>query len=243
MRKELLLLAKSFKHGGYCLAGCEIVRDDNGNAYLTHHWVRPVTKGQLGTSCGAVPADWCQAVSVLDVIEVEFEHQSPIIGQPENWLMKPNSIRKLYSFSNLPALRPLSVDCAPLWQDCAVRDDQIRPAIAEMAQASLTLISPQNLSFSLELKEHSSDKLSRKIYASFIHNGHRFDRIKVTDPALYRLFKNQFPNVIGQTVYRNLRHGDQYFLTMSLSPFFNGFHYVLVAAVIDQTGYLNRTYR
>lgn len=74
MRKKVILLTKSLKNGGYCVAGID---------YYTGQWIRLVsgnqeTKGAL-EKCG-VP------YKPLDIVIVDNITPMPIQYQPENYL-------------------------------------------------------------------------------------------------------------------------------------------------------------
>lgn len=244
MQKELLVLAKSQKPGGFCVAGVEIEKSAEGQRNLTSNWIRPVVDKPGEGKIGSIPYAACEGFFVFDVINVELAEHCPEPGQPENWLWSGADLNKVVTIPNHDILGGLANHDEDIWfDDHTHRDDQIS-LIYEHNQGidrSLMMVQPEQLSFKLELQ----DENKKKIFASFIHKGKKLEHIPVTDPILHRLFARQFPTDIGESVVKTLKHGDRYWLTMSLTPRFTAMecHYVLVAAVIDQTGYLNRNYR
>jgi hypothetical protein len=245
MGKELLVLAKSRKPGGFCVAGIEIDISSNGQRRLSNRWLRPVTEIKDNGDIGALPASACRDFGVLDLIELDFVEYSPAFGQPENWRWAETNITTLYKCNYTPELSQFIDPAKPLWfDDKTVRDDEIsiHNTTGHNMTHSLMLVKPKKLSFLLSLNTRSN---APRIKASFEVNNRIYRNIPVTDPVIFRIFKNQFPLCPNNEVEKKLFHNDDYWLTMSLSPCFGprNSRYVLVAAVIDKTSYLQRQYR
>lgn len=80
MEKEIIVLAKSSKHGEFCIAGIDT---------STGEWVRPVSNNPLYE--GSVPHDDIRyadgtELQVLDKVKIKFLSHSPSRSQPENYL-------------------------------------------------------------------------------------------------------------------------------------------------------------
>lgn len=80
MSKEIVILAKSFKRGGYCIAGIDTT---------TGEWIRPISNDISNE--GAVPvADIIYTdgnqVEILDIVEIEISSHKPTESQPENYI-------------------------------------------------------------------------------------------------------------------------------------------------------------
>ncbi|ONM43001.1 hypothetical protein BXT89_15200 [Halopseudomonas pachastrellae] len=243
MRKDILVLAKSWKEGGFCIAGLELTRTQSGSRMLTHNWIRPVLPKADGSMTGAIPHELCASVSVLDIVTLDGMVHAPTAMQPENWLVPAHDMSVSGCVQKPVLLQRFAHEHGGIWHDArTLRDDQVAADTPVGASGSLRLIAPADLVFSLQLNE-SSTGIKRRISAAFTHEGRRYSGIPVTEPALTRVFKNQFPHAVGHVVERRLNHGDRYCLTLSLSPVWkDGNRYILGAAVIDYTGYLNRTY-
>ena len=250
MQKEILILAKSIKHGGCCVAGVEIEYTAGGTRVLGKQWVRPVSETATGTSSGAIPKTECDSFCVGDIVLVDLDRPAPTFAQSENWIWAGTPFRKTGEVKDNRILGCLTEGYQKIWFDPRTsRDDQISESEAREQGIghSLILVAPENLVLDLELKQ-TAYGASKRIFASFSCQGKTYKRLAVTDPALRKVFWNQFPQELGSTVRKTLKHGDKYWLTLSLSPSFApdwggpAHHYVLVAAVIDHSGYLNRTY-
>lgn len=241
MLKQILVLAKSYKTGGYCVGGLELVVESDGQRYITKNWIRPVTIAENGEHKGCLPHSICSEFNVFDVIELDLIPADPIFGQPENYLIQDLRIQKVDCLEVIDCLRHFEKHNLMPWHDTrTVRDDQIssEALAAESPYCSLMLIQPENLVFTLTLDLN----FKRKLYASFTYQGKAYQRIPVTEPALLKLFKNQYPLATGSSYDLVLRNADAYWLTLSLTPEFLGHHYMLVAGVLDHCGYLNRSY-
>lgn len=86
MDKYFICLANSYKHGGRCVAGvevlwdgvkCKVVREDNG----APRWIRPICKD---THTGEIPNHVAQLINVLDVVKLEGVELCPCAAQNEN---------------------------------------------------------------------------------------------------------------------------------------------------------------
>lgn len=235
------MLAKSRKASGYCVAGLELISQKGTPGKQLGDWIRPVFPCNANAQhSAAVPAPLCGNFSVLNVIEFGVLESTPTQYQPENWLAPEfhvNGIKHLTSLNSLAA----ACDSNNVWYDLNTqRDDQVsqRTISASANSKSLMFIQPENLEFTLR----NDDKGKRNVLASFIHNEQHYTDLIVTDPAIERLFKNQFPVQRGQCNITPLRNADNYWLTLSLTPEYRGLRYVLVAAVVDHSGYINRNY-
>lgn len=250
MQKEILILAKSAKHGGYCVAGVEVEQAAGGHRVLGNNWVRPVSELSDGTCSGAIPREMCDSFQVGDIVIADLKGHAPVVGQQENWVWAGTPFKSAGKVSDIRVLRYLTAPAQPIWFDVSTnRDDQVSECtvIRNGIGHSLMLVAPEDLVFSLEV-EQTSYGLRKRIFATFSHQGKTFQRLVVTEPSLRKIFSNQFPREEGVTVSKRLNHKDSYWLTLSLSPKFSGtcggpaYHYLLVAAVIDHSGYLNRRY-
>ena len=86
MDKFFICLANSYKHGGRCIAGVEIlwdgqrskvIRDDSGAA----KWIRPICRD---TNTGEIPNHIAMMINLLDVVRLEGVEPCPANAQQEN---------------------------------------------------------------------------------------------------------------------------------------------------------------
>ena len=85
MDKELLILAKSMKQGGYCVAGLAIEQTASGEANLTQQWIRPVTNNPQSGCAGSLSFASCQDFQVFDRVRFPLQGPAEVEGQQENW--------------------------------------------------------------------------------------------------------------------------------------------------------------
>ena len=235
IRKQMLVLANSIKQGGRCLAGRFI--ELCGRQWQVGDWCRPVLPDGEGND--SIPEDVCCEFNPLDVISIDLDTHQPIPGQPENWLWRRDTpITIVHSFNRVRNSLVDIVDTPDnLWLDSkSYRPDAVRQT--HPVHQSLYLVQPSNLQLTLYI-----DDGRRRIFGSFLYNGHMYERIPVTDPIMFRIFSNQFRN---KPVTKTLMNGDRYWLTMSISrPFkkYKNYRYKFIAAIIDHSGYIQRNYR
>ena len=84
MKKQICILTKSYKHGGYCVAGIDIE---------TKEWIRLVNSDNPNTD--DIGKEQLvlngKIIDCLDVLEYDFIKNIPNLCQTENWLLN-NSI-------------------------------------------------------------------------------------------------------------------------------------------------------
>ena len=95
MKKRIIILTKSIKHTGYCVAGIDC---DTGE------WIRLVSS-DMETE-GAVPKYFLyysdgSMLDIYDIIECELKQPCPTNVQPENWLYDENVSWKKIGKSSL----------------------------------------------------------------------------------------------------------------------------------------------
>lgn len=214
---RLVCLAKSWKHGGRCVAGVQVEPTDENRYRVVRdgeepRWIRPVTHQEHG----AVPESVVRNVCLLDIIELPDAEPCPSGYQSENVLYDhtapPSVIRKLPKsgriLENFVTRRG-----GPLFgnQGKAVHQDRIRDL-----DYSLLLIQPSRISFADQ--ESSSGK--PQLRAHIIHETVEYD-LPVTDPEFVEAFrKGGVPGEPANT-----------YITISLGLPFNEFHFKLVAGV------------
>ncbi len=223
MRRTIVCLANSYKHGGRCVAGVCV---EDGS------WVRLRGKAADGAleaaeySLGGVTDVKRSEVRLLDLIEVELHYALPSDAHPEDWVIAPGRWRLLE--------RPVSVG---RWDAMAAAADKgatilrgyrDRMTVEEVREkalvASLVLVCPSEVSW--WIKEEGGTRKNRALF----RRHHVTYDFAVTDPRwLERL------NLMPAGIYPTSMFVDgasEVWLTVSLSEAFRGWHYKLVAAVI-----------
>jgi hypothetical protein len=87
--KTIAILAKSYKRGGWCIAGRELIQTTEGKVRVGQ-WIRPVTSDE--DSKGAIFDKDCRLTGdknaqVMDIVDIPIASPSPESGQPENYLI------------------------------------------------------------------------------------------------------------------------------------------------------------
>lgn len=222
MRKTLVILANSVKHGQHCVAGKDIV---------SNKWIRPVNDengGELShqqTKCknphGVFP------VSVLQKIEIDFSKAAPLINQPENyiitneiWIQKYKIGRnELKSYLDNPEILWSNKSSSGIGQNDRVDYDQIANRNVVIEQ-SLYLVKPDEMKIIVSANFENK----KRIRISFAYKNIIYD-LATTDPILWREFSSK---EIGE-----YQVDTQKVLCISLGgKFIDGFCYKLVAAVL-----------
>ena len=245
----MVILAKSYKQGGWCIAGRQVRLNQERTEYdQTSHWIRPVSNNPQ--THGALSDADCayedgSTPKVYDVVELDFVERSASPGQPENELIANRPWRKIGEIQKQDVSLFLNEpEC--IWNEQIGTDYVTAQYVANRnVRNSLNLIRPQN--FLLQLSNYYNEfdgRYKREIRASFDYNGVHYEHISVTDPAIRLMLTNQFPAEGQEVVEMSLRAGDNLYLCMSLGPAFTAQrkHYKLVATIFDFDGYIQRTY-
>lgn len=207
--REIIIFAKSLKHGGFCIAG---------KCTYTGAWIRPVSdeKG------GAIPKNQAKAtnsswerrgnqpydIRLLSKIDINFSQHVPYLHQQENWLYNTDVIWR-HNFSiDRQELHNYLDQPEDLW---IVEDlyDRVPECYIKNITNSLYLIEVQNL----ELYTNNFNKRR----AIFFYRNIRYD-LSVTD--------TQFDELS-----RNCNHYQTAILCVSLGELYSDNFYKIVAAI------------
>ena len=218
MRKTIVCLANSYKHGGRCIAGVSV--DDGA-------WIRLRGKAPDGALCAfEYSLDDGTEPRLLDVIEVELHYALPTDSHPEDWQIAPTRWHLVERPANATRLQKViaAADKATTilrgYRD-RMSEDEIK---AKPLQASLALVCPDELHWWIR-----EDRGKRKHRALFQRHHVTYD-FSVTDPH----WLDQL-NLLPAGIYPHctfVTKAAETWLTVSLSEPFHNFHYKLVAGVI-----------
>lgn len=245
----MVLLAKSYKPGGKCIAGKRVEYIEEKKVKVCE-WIRPVFDD--GTGHGALPTatftyqDGKEA-KVLDIVEVTVKRKANVAGQPENYIIDDTVAWKKISHLNATSIPNLKENATDIWNEAGVESNIVTSDFDEngFITQSLYLIKPSNFEVTLTNEYNEfEEKYKRKIVAKFDYSNTTYENISITCPAVRRILANQYPNEGETPKTLALNKGDDYILCMSLSPRFGGadHHYKLVATAFDFDGYLQRNY-
>lgn len=174
MEREVAILTRSSKFGGYCVAGVDL---------NTGEWVRFVsndaqTHGAL--SRRDITYEDRSICNPLDVVLVDVVGAAPLAHQPENYLIDSREYWIKTGECNLSEV----LDVHPA---------EVRPYIYGNTSPFIDGEEIDNIDYSLTLIHVSSLTISQttnfnnkpKTKASFIYNGKWYNNMAVTDPDYY----------------------------------------------------------
>jgi hypothetical protein len=223
LRKTIVCLANSYKHGGRCIAGIDL---DSGQ------WIRLHGNSADGALCACeYMLDDGSEPRLLDVIEVELHYALPTESHPEDWQIAPKRWRLVERPANAARLQKLTAGgkTTTIFGDHCDRiaDWELK---RNPLKSSLMLVCPSEIYWWVR-----EERGKRKDRALFKRNDITYD-FSVTDPHL----RNQL-DLLPTGIYPHSSFADgstETWLTISLSEAFFGWHYKLVAGVIVRSSQL-----
>jgi len=247
--KQLVILAKSYKQGAWCIAGREISFNAETNTYsVLDDWIRPVSDDD--EHHGAVSDDHCayddgSIPRIYDLVEIDFLEGQVESGQPENELISANPWRKIGSIRP-DGIHNFKQEPDDIWNEMVGRD-YVSEQYEQQGniENSLVIIRPENFQIHLTHDQNEyTGQYKKEIRASFDYEGVHYEHISITDPAIRKMLGRQYPDQGGDEVVTTLRKGDDCYLCLSLGPAWTDYnrHYKLVATIFDFDGYIQRTY-
>lgn len=224
MKKRFLCLANSRKYTNRCIAGIELAdktrpgfKYDLVELAKGPRWVRPVS----GYGHGEVDAALVDHIHLLDIVEIDGCVPHPQGFQTENILFDgcvPRWVDRIRPDPTL--LEKLLTRNEPLLFGTAARCIS-REGCASLTY-SLAFVRPQHIHF------HHETSLSGRpqVRCGFVHNSVGYD-LPVTDIN----FLQKHPTDLS-----SFDNHDDLFFTVSLGVEFEGFHYKLIAGIIEAHG-------
>jgi hypothetical protein len=224
MRRDCIVcLANSYKHDNRCVAGISLV---------TRKWVRLI--GRKVSGCltrSEVRYTNGKEVALLDVFEVEVDGDCRSNYHPEDVTIAGTPwarIRRFDQSSDSELLRG-AVDSEPIVLEGYSDRIDARKFEKTIARVSLGLLEPEDLWW--WIREDGGRPRSRANFRLGKEGRIRFD-LPVTDPAWLDQL-NLLPTGIHPHSMLCANRRTQTFLTASLSEPYEGFHYKLIAGVIN----------
>lgn len=217
MDKYFICLANSYKRGGRCVAGVEIVFDANGGLKPVYdddgrpRWIRPIAT----TTYGEIPNYVAEGIKLLSIVKLYNVVPCPNKPHTENVYYSKLEQCK-YDLSNADSLLNYLIDSTHQ----SIFRNRGRAVSAEMSTGidySLMLIHVENAFAYIDgNREKSKNRMS------FSYFGSDYD-FPITDPIFLEEFKKE------PECYANI---SDVYLTISLGLEFEGWHHKLVAGVI-----------
>jgi hypothetical protein len=228
--KTIYVLANSLKNQHRCVAGREVLTD--GVTKTWGGWLRPVSRHDHG----AVATYECKLrggklPEPLDVVTLKVKGHEDDWAQPENWIIDDSQKWEKQDEWGSEIAARLEDTPQSLWAEPDAETDRARePFLATVSNfQSLQLIRPADFRLSVQTKTWSGGQ-QKKRRALFYYQGVSYN-LALTDPVIGDRYFQDFEDMRDQDI--KPRCGDNCLLTVSLTPEFNGFHYKIVAAVIE----------
>lgn len=218
--KRILCLANSYKTGGRCIAGREVVQ--NGFA----GWIRPVSN-RTHHEINGLEMRYKNggSASVLDYVDIAFLSHQPHYFQTENHLIAPARWSHAGTANWAALQNAVDTVTGPLWHNGVStyhgQNDKIEENLANQLNSSLMLIRPENARICVEDEHQYMGGYKRAVRAHFDYFGHSYI-IKVTDPIA---LANYSPMDEGDYPLQNG------LFCLSLGETYQGYAFKLVAAI------------
>lgn len=220
MRKMFVCLAKSWKHGNYCIAGKEVVRTND--RYIVKNWFRPVLDGENS----AVPLhDVRFEIGYLVSCDVECALKSG--HQTENYILSKKPNWKIVGKLSDSVVKSLADNPAQLWSNgfnsSLGLNDKVPEHLFEECKNSLHMIR-LDCADVICVKKESYQKEYTQRRLVFVYNSSHYN-LPITDPCLSSMYANLSP---GESA-----HIGPCLITVSLGEPYAGSIYKLVAGYIS----------
>lgn len=176
MIKQICILTKSYKHGGYCVAGIDI---------NTKEWIRLVNSDNPNTDEIRKEQMFLngKTIECLDIIEYDFIKNIPTSCQTENWLLnpalKPKFIKSI-SIEELVNFIKIEKDDFFIFNNA----NSLKANEISKIKRSLYIFHVQNLKIEASTYE-SYGEIRFRYKCTFDYKNSHYDNISLTDP-IYR---------------------------------------------------------
>lgn len=233
MKKELVLLTKSVKYGQTCIAGREIIR--KGSKLQLGPWIRPISDHDDGAlSISEIMIEGLGVPNFLDIIEIDVIENVNDVTQPENWTINKIKWKKTGMIGVESVFKYFTESPNNIWSGVFCQNDRITTDefIRNGYNSSLCIIKPEN--YLMEISTIHNDfegRAQKRRRGKFLYNGVNYD-LAITDPDIDRKYFRPFPG-IDEGVKQIPMDVNKCLLCISLAPEFNGYHYKLIAKVIE----------
>ena len=220
---RILCLANSYKHDHRCVAGISLI---------TKEWVRLV--GRQIPGC-LTKKETCYAdgrpAALFDVFEAELSEKCGSNSHPEDVFITGKPWRLLQRYDEPRHLKHISehISKRPSVLQGYTDRVSVQKVMEEALERSLELIEPEDLWW--WVREEKGKRRNRAVFRVSQDSRVRYD-LAVTDPAWLDQL-NLLPAGIYPHAFFFKEKPPRTLLTVSLSEQFEGFHYKLVAGVIQ----------
>ncbi|HAS6218543.1 dual OB domain-containing protein [Vibrio vulnificus] len=249
---RVLILAKSYKNGGRCIAG-KICEDLPDNKVRLHEWARPALLNQKDEAIDPITVNEYQYTNgdflkVLDIADIPKHANCEVAGQPDNFVVKRGEKWSKHHHFRADCVFNITDTPVDIWLDSSTSTNKTTKAYVDAGKVSqsLYLIRPTSLKITLSNEYNDwNERYQKKTLASFYYNDVLYEDISITCPAARNMLRDSYPDEGAGAITMTLPEGDEYALTLSLSPILEstGMHYKFVATIFDKSGSLQKDYR
>jgi len=206
--RTLIVLAKSNKHGGYCIAGKD---------FKTGKWVRPVKDTPFTGDELCNLSNRTDPIKTLDIVQMTFIEENPEVHQPENELVDINVKWRYLGEFQVESLDTLKDgyqnDLLHLVKNSFIRKNYVMNL---NLQNSLQLIKITNSNDARIIYQEGYFKNKYKPRLLFEYEGNSYN-LPITDSTIPNLKQRKDPKIIENA-----------YITIGIGEEFNYKHYILV---------------
>jgi hypothetical protein len=232
--KRIIVLANSIKKSARCVAGIDV---GTGKALVPAGWIRPVSgesEGELEPR--HMPINDGAPLAPLDIVDVPLTQYAKDTMHPEDWIIDAGTKWTRVGKMDANGLGSLEEQPNDLWLESTAHTDRVTGSFLSRRSKhqSIYLIRPTD--FRIELSyEHNpfKNKNQKKSKAKFTYR-HQAYQMSLTDPAFTNKHCTTYPALGAQATIVRPPYRDKCLVCVSLTPVFNGFHYKVVATVLEQ---------
>lgn len=248
--KAIVILANSYKRGGRCVAGREILFDGD-KVPRVGRWIRPITVSELereGLCEGGQVTEASMRLALKradlpvigEIIEIPLSGPAASPGQPENWALETGQPWKHLGRLSSPLFDKLLDNPKEIWDTsgcgrAAVADSIPKPP----GFASLFFLRRDRAVAKVGSRPKSGGlpgELTRSKILVFDYAGQRHE-FRISDPMFDAKYEKQFPALGAPEKTFALPKGT--YVTVSLTPPYSPtgqppfYHYKMAAAIIE----------
>ena len=214
MDKTIIILTKSKKHSGYCVAGID---------YETGEWIRLVSSDT--ETEGAVPKEHLELydgedLEIYDVIQCKLLRPCPTLVQPENWLYDETIKWRKIGESNIDEVLDIHGYDSP---EYIFGDNQVSlPEDWRFEDGtSLCLVEVQNATIWVKTFDGN-----QTVSLNFTYNGVDYKYMKISQIDIKDSYKN-----MNDGSYRV--KSNKIIFSLTDRYYYNGKYYKVVAQILD----------
>lgn len=238
LTKQICVLANSAKNKNRCVAGLEIQRDASGEIQWGN-WIRPVSPHDNGAvnfpERRLANRAHHPEPQLLDLIEISLKHHEADPVQPENWLIAAGGNWRWLGSIPWREILPREERPVDLWLENRKLPERVSSGYLarEKNLPSLYLIRPRKIHLEIHTEYNRAEGRNKRVRrVLFSYNWFDYD-LPLTDVDIEQRYFPVFPGEKEGVRRIDLASGNNCLLCLSLTPVFNGFHYKVVATILE----------